>query len=115
MKRHCVNLELFSDTKTSSGNSHTKYIDGIELFQEGNFFLDVTAASGTTPTLDVVIETYDPKTNKWYTIITFTQATAVTNEMKEKTANLGKRIAIKYTIGGTSPSFTFKVSAMLKS
>jgi len=106
-------IKIFSGTKTATGNTHSTPIDVMQ-FKEGTFFINVTAKSGTTPTLDVVVESKDPAADIWNTIATFTQATDVTNELKAVAANLGNKIAIKYTIGGTSPSFTFSVYAVPK-
>ncbi len=82
--------------------------------KEAVFFLDITAASGTTPTLDVVIKTKDPASGKWITLATFTQKTAVGNEMKGQANLLGSQLAVFYTIAGTTPSFTFSVGVVLK-
>jgi hypothetical protein len=80
-------------------------------------FIDVTAASGTSPTLDGKFQIKDPVSGKWFdlTDLTFTQATAVTSEMKTKSGLLGSIIKFVYTIGGVSPSFTFSVGAVGKS
>ena len=106
------NIQLFSGTATASGNTKTAFIDASS-FKGGLFFLKCSAASGTTPTLTVKVITYDRKTADWYDLVTFTQLTGVGKEMKT-VADIGQRIAIEYTIGGTTPSFTFTVSAILK-
>ena len=71
--------------------------------------LDVTAASGTNETLDVLIqESMDDST--WYTLETYTQATGVTNAIKKTTVDVMRYIRAKWTIGGTdTPTFTFSV------
>jgi len=87
----------------------------VTQFKEGEFFLDVTAKSGTSPTLNVVIVTKDPVSGKWFTLVSFTQATDVTTERKVVTGNLGAFLAATWTIGGTAtPTFTFSVGAVLK-
>jgi len=105
-------IELFSGTKTESGDSKGAFID-VEEFKGGLFFLKCTAKSGTSPTLDVKIITYDKKTADWYDLVTFAQLTDVGRQMKSA-PDVGGRIAISYVIGGTTPSFTFTVSAILK-
>ena len=105
-------IKLFSGTKTESGNSRGAFID-VEEFKGGLFFLKCTAKSGTSPTLDVKIITYDKKTADWYEIVSFPQLTDVGKEMKSAT-DVGSRIAVSYVIGGTTPSVTFAVSAILK-
>jgi hypothetical protein len=110
MRSQCI--QLFSGTKTESGDTKTAFID-VQGFKGGLFFLKCTAKSGTTPTLDVKVITYDKKTADWYDLVTFTQLTEVGKEMKSS-SDVGQRIAIVYTIGGGTPSFTFIVSAILK-
>lgn len=76
-------------------------------------FLNVTAGSGTTPTLDVAIQTsYDGSTN-WVAIGTaFTQATGVTSQRKVY-PGCDRYIRAVATIAGTTPSFTFSVDGEL--
>ena len=104
---------LPSAARTTSGDTRASRVDASN-FYEGLFFLDVTAVSGTSPTLDVVIETYDELSGKWFPIATFSQFTATGSELKTATG-LGQALACRYTIGGTEPSFTFSVGAILKS
>jgi hypothetical protein len=78
------------------------------------FVLDVSAASGTTPTLDVDVVGVDHEGNE-YTLKSFTQAIAVTNEaiyfgLSGDTVLLFLNLKVKWTLGGTSPNFTFSVS-----
>lgn len=90
-------------TATATGSS-------FELGDRGvlRLLLDVTAASGTTPTLDVTVQTsYDGST--WRSVAAFTQATAITSERKSF-AGCDRFVRVSYTIGGTTPSFTFSVS-----
>jgi len=105
---------LASAARTASGDTSTTPID-VKKYKEAIFFLDVTAVSGTTPTLDVKIRTKDPASGKWFDLVTFTQATGVTSEMKTVSGLLGSQIAVFYTIVGDTPSFTFSLGAVLKS
>ena len=70
--------------------------------------LNVTAASGTSPTLDVVVQDTVDGTN-WNTIATFVQATGVTREVIRLTSAFTDRLRVVGTIDGTEPSFTFAV------
>lgn len=70
--------------------------------------LNVTAASGTAPTLDVVVQDTVDGTN-YSTIATFTQATAVTREVIRLSTPFTDSLRVVYTIGGVTPSFTFAV------
>lgn len=73
--------------------------------------LHVFAASGTTPTLDVVLFSDDNSGMTSATSrIAMTQATAVGYELKSLAGAITDDYwRITYTIGGTGPSFTFAV------
>ena len=71
--------------------------------------LDVTAASGTTPTLDVVIEDTLDGTN-WNTVGTFAQKVTTGREVINVTTPFADRLRVSWTIAGTTPSFTFTVA-----
>ena len=72
--------------------------------------LDVTAASGTDETLDVILQTTADGTN-YYTAGSFAQKTAAAAESKVFTG-LGSLSRWRWTIGGTdTPTFTFSVAA----
>jgi hypothetical protein len=72
--------------------------------------LNVTAASGTTPTLDVVIEDSLDGTN-WNTVGTFAQKTTTGREVVNVTGLFSDQVRVRWTVGGTTPSFTFAVDA----
>lgn len=79
-----------------------------------DLFLDVTAVSGSSPTLDVKIQTRDGASDSWVDVTpAFTQATGVTSERKRITG-LGKQIRFVAAIGGSSPSFTFSLTGVSK-
>jgi hypothetical protein len=106
---------LASGARTASGVGSA--VCGFARYEKFICQLDVTAASGTTPTLDVVVQhSIDGGTN-WYTLATFTQKTTTGEEIKTEaeveagTAEAyGDCFRVSYTIGGTTPSFTFSVS-----
>lgn len=103
-----------SGAVAANGDSKATPVN-VKQLKEGEFFLDVTAVSGTSPTLNVVIVTKDPISGKWFTLVSFTQATGVTTERKVLTGNLGADLAATWTIGGTAtPTFTFSIGAVLK-
>lgn len=70
--------------------------------------LNVTAASGTTPTLDVVIEDSLDGTN-WNTVGTFVQKTTTGREVIIVTNMFAEQLRVRWTVAGTTPSFTFDV------
>lgn len=98
-----------SDSETVSGTGAT--------FQAGSSatelaaLLFVTSASGTTPTLDVTVESdsADDFTGAETTVATFSQATGRTAERVVGTATANTWYRVNYTIGGTNPDFGFHV------
>lgn len=90
-------------TATGSGTAQ-------EIADRGavRLLLDVTAASGTTPTLDVTVETsYDGSTG-WTSLGTFTQNTAVSSQRKNF-SGADRFVRASWVIAGTTPSFTFSI------
>ena len=70
--------------------------------------LKVTAASGTTPTLNVKVQ-HSPDGTTWTDVGTaFTQATGATTEHKV-VSGLDRFVRGVATIAGTTPSFTFSL------
>ncbi len=72
--------------------------------------LVVTAASGTSPTLDVTVQT-SADGSTWYSAGSFAQLTATGSE--RKTFALDRYVRLRWVIGGTTPSFTFSASGEL--
>jgi len=100
-----------SSAKTASVNFDLNGINGD--YDEVVGYLSVTAASGTSPTLDIDFQT---KVNGvYYTHTSFTQATGTTTERKNFPAPVGVDGRMQITIGGTTPSFTFSLDLECKS
>ena len=97
---------LASAARTTSSNSGA--LLGFGDWSKFRAQLAVTAASGTTPTLDVVIEDSLDGTN-WNTVATFTQKTAAGVQAADVTGLFGDQLRVRWTIAGTTPSFTFGV------
>jgi hypothetical protein len=76
------------------------------------FFLDVTAVSGTNPTLDLYIDIQDPVSGKWVNQDKFPQVTAVGTYALSVYVR-SNRYAVRWVLGGTTPSFTFSVGAVI--
>lgn len=81
----------------------------VEVADKGvaRLLLDTTAVSGTTPTLDVVIQTSQDGTT-WRAAHTFTQATAIGQQRASFTVD--RFVRATWTVDGTTPSFTFAVT-----
>lgn len=75
----------------------------------GGAALHVTAASGSSPTLDAKIQ-ISADNASFSDYITFAQKTAVGSEFKTSASNPARYARAVLTIGGGSPSFTVAVS-----
>lgn len=107
-----------SSAKTVTGQTVDQTVQGhrgVELY------LDLTVVSGTSPTLDIDVEVKDPSSGKYFTLASFPQQTAAgtakltiypginhaANTYESKP--LARIYRAKWTIAGTSPSFTFSL------
>jgi len=132
---HRVEL-LASAARTASGTGGVfdlaGTIGGGSQYSAGLFLLDVSAVSGTVPTLDCFVQTEMPD-GSFSDAVAFGQLLVVTrrqavlipgNTLVEspvpdasltvssvKGVPLGGKWRVKWTIGGVTPSFTFKVLA----
>lgn len=99
-------------TATATGNS--RVYPELGAFSKAIFILDVSAASGTTPTLDVKIQGWAPLAEKWHDVATFPQQTTTTSTViAPQAADLDfQTYRAVWTIGGTTPSFTFQLGAI---
>ena len=84
------------------------------MWKYGEFYLDVPSLTGSSPTLDVTIQSYDPVTGLWKDIAVFDQATGAGSQLKVATAGLGWKIRVKYKTGGSLTDCDFVVGAVLK-
>lgn len=102
-----TDADVASAARTVSGTGasfQTVSTDSLEAT------LSVSAASGTSPTLDVVLETSIDGGVTWDTVGAFTQQTAVGSD-GHVFGPLGDLSRWRWTIGGTTPSFTFAIDA----
>lgn len=101
-----------SAAQTASNNSASQ---SVGIRREMLLLLNVTAASGTSPTLNVKLQTTDDAGATWYDVPggAFTQATTTGTQALALTA-FGDTVRASSTIGGTSPSFTYAVKAVMK-
>lgn len=89
-------------------------------------FLDITAASGTTPTLDIKVQYLDPLTGNAFDLLAgaFVQKTTtgsdhlviypgIAVDANRVNQVLPGDIRINSVIGGTTPSFTYSLTAIL--
>ena len=100
--------EAASSAKTTTGNSGTITSPlGAEIAGA----IVVTAASGTTPTLDLYEEISPDDGTTWYTLQMFERLTGTGTVLIPPHTVPGRR-RWSWTIGGTTPSFTFGVTTM---
>lgn len=95
-----------SAPRTATGNSGA--LPGYGAARTLRAQLDVTAASGGTPNLVVLIEDTLDGTN-WNTVGTFAAKTGVGREVINVTIPFSDTLRVSWTITGTTPSFTFSV------
>ena len=91
-------------TATASGAAVAGFAAASNLVMQ----LEVTAASGTLPTLDLIVQDTVDGTN-YNTVQTFTQATGTTREVKRLQTPFTDTLRVTFVIAGTNPSFTFSV------
>ena len=98
--------DLAAITATGNGTS----VDNAAGTTNGGIAnLHITAVSGTSPTLAVVIQ-HSTNNSTWSTLATFTTATTTTSQSVSFTGTVNRYVRASYTAGGTTPSFTSQVS-----
>jgi hypothetical protein len=97
-----------SAARTASGDSGV--LTGWGVPAVARVQLDVTAAAGLSPTLDVVIEDTLDGTS-WNAVGTFTQSAAVVRQVINLSTPFTDRLRVRWIVTGSTPSFTFSVVA----
>ena len=86
----------------------------IAIHDEMVAFLDVSAASGTSPSMVVSFE-YSPDNIMWFDSgVAYTAITAVARPAVKQLTNFGRWVRAKWVITGTTPSLTFSLSIIAK-
>jgi len=96
-----------SGVTTTTGTTTAVEVDGATI----RLKFDVTAASGTSPTLNVTLQTSSDNgvSDSWRTLgSALTQATGVTSQYVSF-GGVDRFVRASYTIGGTTPSFTWSL------
>ncbi len=102
--------ELFSGIITASGDNSATPLR-TKHGKEAIIFLDITAVSGTNPTLDLTLKVYNSGAEKWHTLATFDQKTSTGTDVGYIEYAIGEEMAIFYTLGGTdTPKFTITIN-----
>lgn len=101
-----TSFALASAVRTASGTGTAFAVEDVSAILGT---LNVTAASGSSPTLDVRLETTVDGTN-WYTVGSFPQKTAAGTDARAF-GPVGSQCRWAWAVTGTTPSFTFAVTA----
>jgi hypothetical protein len=102
--------DIASAAITSTATSGTTTPSSGALSHEFNVI--VTAVSGTSPTLDVVVQESDDSGTNWYDIYHFPRINATGQYRSPLIPFTGNRIRYVRTVGGTSPSFTMSLNRL---
>lgn len=104
-------------TVTVAGTTVSREFSEFSRLLRGAFLLDISAISGTTPTLDVVVKGFNPVSGKWHPVVTFPQQSAVsTVPVAPVIVDLHFLLyRAEWTVAGTTPSITFSLCAMANS
>jgi len=109
----CVTL-VPKKVVTADGDSTSEKIEVPIGYDSGVFMINIYAVSGTSPTLDVYILTEDFYSGNWFQIAQYLSITTTGQYPIIITKGLGKYLAVSWKVGGTTPSFTLSISAVLK-
>lgn len=106
-------FQVFGSAARGTTTSATQNISQVQSTGMVGF-LDATAQSGTSPTLDVVVYDSYSSSGPWSTLITFTQITAATgNQVIAASRSPASYVRAIATVGGSStPLYTFSLYVM---
>ena len=110
-----INLIAGHPTAARTATGQTSGIDLRTYDGDVVFVLDSAAGGGSSPTLDITIE--DSADNSSFSALSGAAFTQVTGTASAQTLDINKDeakryVRIKYTIGGSSPTFTFSVNSI---
>lgn len=103
---------LPSGTVTASGQSAPVNVRSSARWLR--LQLNVTAASGTTPSLTVTPQDSLDGGVTWNNLTAFTAATGVTRQVLNIAAPFGALLRFDYAVSGTTPSFTFQIDGVTR-
>lgn len=121
MPRHIhdrTSLASFFPSLARTASANGTGVDVTAYDGEAVFVLDSALGTGTSPTLDVKLQD-SPDNSIWTDIpgATFAQVTdaaAAQEKIKANITGASKWVRAVATIGGTTPSFTFSVHALIE-
>jgi len=101
-------MTLFSGTVTANGNTTDIDVSTVSAME---LLLKVTGVSGTNPTLSVYIEGKFEATGDYKTLVYQENITSTGIWYFTITQLIFRYLRVRWAVGGTSPSFTFTVTA----
>ena len=111
LKKNIEQTYLASATYTANGDSGATPLD-TTYGSVVVFFLNVTAVSGTSPTLNLYIDIQDPASGNWANQYAFPQITAAGLYYQPLQVQSTK-YRVRWVLGGVSPSFSFSVGVVI--
>lgn len=112
---HELSQVVTSAARTSNGNSST--INNGRIPESVTLFINVTAASGSSPVLVVHLDTSPDGGTTWYPVTSTSNITATGQTRLPASVYTDKGVGVLYrvrwVITGTTPSFTFTVDSLV--
>lgn len=103
---------LPSAARTASGTADIG--DSAAEFDSVDIFLDVTAASGTSPSLIATYQASVDGGTTWFDVTSGAAITAAGKQIINVSSRLGALGRLSYAITGTTPSFTFSAVSQFR-
>jgi len=104
---------VFLSEETRTGDGDSSPFD-LSAYEEGILLWRITEVSGTSPTLSVDFQVASDSEGPWHNHTSLGTKSAVEDVPAVKVSNFGSWAKIKFTLGGTSPSFKFSVIGVFK-
>jgi len=84
------------------------------IWKHAEYHLYCTSLTGTTPTLNVTIQGYDPSTEQWKDVLVFQELDDAGSEFKTLLSGLGWKQRAKYVTAGTVTDCDFTLGVVYK-
>jgi len=108
-----VQLKELASLAERTGDGAGSYIE-VGEFATARIFSEVQAVSGTSPTLDIVLED-SPDRTAAFQVATLATITTIGNfPITLSEGSFGRYLRAKWTIGGTSPVFKFRIWGLFR-
>jgi len=104
--RYKFSTTLYNGTVTGNGNGSDIDVSPYSVIE---LQIKVTSVSGTSPTLSVYIEGKFENTGDYKTLVSQENITATGKWYATINPCAFRYIRVRWVVGGTSPSFTFRV------